>query len=178
MNIIESERLIIREIESVDISCLLEIYQEPKNMEFIPNSQIKMTTEKLSEKYEKTNRNYIHGFGLYVVQLKQSKTIIGEAGFFDSYNELGHLELGYILGHQFWRNGYGTEVCQELINYGFNELKLHKITARIFSRNTASIRLSEKCGMIFIKEGLTDKNEYFSEYEILKTNKNATQQSV
>lgn len=166
MEIIETERLIIREIESRDIDCLLRIYQDSKNMEFIPNSNKEWTAKLLSEKYEKLNCNYRKGFGVYAVSTKKSDILIGEAGFFDSFQDATHLELGYILDNRYWGNGYGTEVCRSLIDYGFNNLRLGKITARMFSENIASIRLSEKCGMIFIRQGLTSNNESFCEYEI------------
>ena len=168
MKIIETERLSIREIEQKDIDCLLDIYRVSKNMEFIPNSNFEWTNELLVEKYEKINQDYKNGFGIYAVELKQLNVLIGEAGLFKSFQDISHLELGYILDHKFWGNGYGTEICQSLIKYGFEKLNLYKLSARMFCQNIASIRLSEKCGMNFVKQGVTDKGEHFCEYEIVK----------
>ncbi|WP_321288298.1 GNAT family N-acetyltransferase [uncultured Sunxiuqinia sp.] len=164
--IIETKRLLIRKINSNDLEYLLEIYNNPQNMIFIPNSDFRWTKEKLKEKYDKINQDYKNGFGIYAVQIKNSDLIIGEAGLFNSFHDLKHLELGYILNNRFWRKGYGSEICNSLIDYGFRKLKLDKLTARMFKQNIASIKLSESCGMNLIKEGQTDNGDDFCEFVI------------
>jgi len=165
---IETERLLIREMIASDLEHLLKIYCNPLNMEFIPNSNYDWSLEKLQEKYDNANRNYLYGFGTFTVEHKLSNAIIGEACFFNSFQDLRHLELGYILDNKFWGFGYGTEVCNSLINYGFEKLELEKITARMFATNIASARLSEKCGMKLIDKGTTDTGAHFLEYELNK----------
>ncbi|MFW6222122.1 MAG: GNAT family N-acetyltransferase [Bacteroidota bacterium] len=164
--IIETKRLLIREISSDDIDCLLDIYQDSQNMRFIPNSNFNWTREKLKDKYDKINQDYKNGFGIFAAQIRDNVTIIGEVGLFNSYQDFNHLELGYILDNNFWRKGYGTEICTSLIDYGFNTLNLDKITARMFKQNVASIRLSEKCGMKLIQQEWADNGIDICEYEI------------
>ncbi|MCK3685411.1 GNAT family N-acetyltransferase [Maribellus sp. YY47] len=165
---IETERLLIREMIASDLEHLLKIYGTPVNMKFIPNSNCDWSLDKLREKYEKANCNYSLGFGIFTVVDKQTKAIIGEAGLFNSFQDLKHLELGYILDKKFWGLGYGTEVCNALINYGFEKLKLEKLTARMIAANTASARLAEKCGMKLIDKGTTDTGVHFLGYETNK----------
>ncbi|MBU2949650.1 GNAT family N-acetyltransferase [Tamlana agarivorans] len=169
-SIIETKRLWIREIEPEDIDCLLQIYNHPENMVFIPNSNFKWTETSLKEKYHKINQDYINGFGVFLVQLKDSDTVIGEAGLFNSFENTKHLELGYIVDHKFWRNGYGSEICKALINYGFQQLKLDKLTARMFKENLASIKLSEYCGMKLVESKSPKNDVEFYEYEISDNN--------
>jgi len=164
--LIETKRLLIREIHPKDIDCLLEIYQDFQNLRFIPNSNFNWTREKLKEKYYKINQDYKNGFGIFAAQIKDNGKIIGEAGLFNSFQNLNHLELGYILDKKFWRKGYGSEICISLIDYGFYTLNLDKISARVFKQNVASIRLSEKCGMKLIQQEQADKVRDFCEYEI------------
>lgn len=57
-----------------------------------------------------------------------------------------NLELGYWLGEPFWNRGIMTEVVKAIVAFGFNELKAHRIFAGIFSFNTASARVLQKCG--------------------------------
>ncbi len=167
---IETKRLLIREILPGDIECLLEIYQDFQNMKFIPNSNFIWTREKLIEKYHKINRDYKNGFGIFAAQFKDNGKIIGEAGLFNSFQDLKHLELGYILDKRFWRKGYGSEICTSLIDYGFKTLNVDKITARMFKQNLASIRLSEKCGMKLIQQDHAQIVKDYCEYEINNTN--------
>lgn len=165
--IIKKSTFNLRKIKSDDIDSLLKIYQKDENIKFIPNAAHQWTKNKLIEKYEKINRDYKNGFGIFVIETK-NKDIIGEAGLFNSFQDLKHLELGYIIDNKFWNKGYGTEICMALIKYAFEQLNANKITARMFKQNIASVRLSEKCGMQLIYQGKTNNGDIFCEYQIEK----------
>jgi RimJ/RimL family protein N-acetyltransferase len=55
--------------------------------------------------------------------------------------------LGYYIGKPFWNNGYVTEAAHAVLQYGFTELKLHRIHAVHFTHNPASGRIMQKIGM-------------------------------
>ncbi len=163
--IIQTERFQIRRILDKDIDCLLAIYKDSRNMKFIPNSASNWNKEKLSKKYERINCDYENGFGIFVVELLEGK-IIGEAGLFNSFNELNHLELGYIIDQKYWGKGYGKEICESLIEYGFKKLGLSKITARMYKENVASVKISERCGMNLVNEGKSNDGKEYCVYKI------------
>ncbi len=58
-----------------------------------------------------------------------------------------HAELGYWIGVSYWGNGYATEAAREMVRYGFQDLKLHRIFASHFKHNPASGRILVKLGM-------------------------------
>jgi len=58
-----------------------------------------------------------------------------------------HAELGYWLGAPYWGQGYATEAAREMLRYGFEDLKLHRIFASHFKHNPASGRILVKLGM-------------------------------
>jgi RimJ/RimL family protein N-acetyltransferase len=58
-----------------------------------------------------------------------------------------HAELGYWLGVSYWAQGYATEAAREMLRYGFEDLKLHRIFASHFKDNPASRRVLKKIGM-------------------------------
>lgn len=58
-----------------------------------------------------------------------------------------HAELGYWLGKPYWGKGYATEAAREMVHYGFEELKLHRIFASHFGHNPASGKILRKLGM-------------------------------
>ena len=58
-----------------------------------------------------------------------------------------HAELGYWLGLPYWGQGYGTEAAREMLRYGFEDLRLHRIFASHFRHNPASGRILVKLGM-------------------------------
>lgn len=45
-----------------------------------------------------------------------------------------------------WGKGYGTEALNQILDYAFNERRLHRIEARVLEDNIASIKMHEKCG--------------------------------
>ncbi|MDP3058082.1 MAG: GNAT family protein [bacterium] len=76
----------------------------------------------------------------------ESGLLIGDCGIFkDSHRNEGG--LGIILHKNYWRKGYGTEVTHELLRFGFEELKLHRIFGNCDSRNSASIDVFKKLNM-------------------------------
>jgi RimJ/RimL family protein N-acetyltransferase len=58
-----------------------------------------------------------------------------------------HAELGYWLGVEYWGKGYATEAAGEMLRYGFEELRLHRIFASHFKHNPTSGRVLKKLGM-------------------------------
>jgi ribosomal-protein-alanine N-acetyltransferase len=65
-------------------------------------------------------------------------------------------EIGYWLAKPYWGRGIITNAVGAFIRYLFRETELTRITAHIFSHNTASIRVAEKNG--FIREGFLRKH--------------------
>lgn len=107
---------------------------------------------------EKETQEYVQALILSNRQEKQSKyawAVLDEQGghligvaevtIIDEYNETG--EIGYILHPDVWGQGYGTQVAKQLIHFGFEELKLHRIQATCHPANKSSVRVLEKCGM-------------------------------
>lgn len=77
---------------------------------------------------------------------------------------------GYSTGKEYWGKGYGTEALKKIIRFGFEKMKLQKITAFIFEGNIASEKILLKCGFIHdsfiskqVKKGKVTHNlKYFS----------------
>ena len=168
MIIIETKRLCIKQIESEDISQLLRIYNSSKNMQFISDGKCKWSKDEIINKYEKINKNYALGFGIFVIKKKKTNEIVGEAGLFNSFSEASKLELGYIIDNKHWLKGYGKETCAGLIDYAFNTLNVTVLIARMYAKNVSSVVLSEKCGMIKINSGTSPEGEEYFIYELKK----------
>ena len=56
-------------------------------------------------------------------------------------------DIGFWIGVNYWNKGFCTEAAAAIIKYGFNELKLNKITAQHMINNSASGRVMQKCEM-------------------------------
>lgn len=68
-------------------------------------------------------------------------------------------ELGYAFNPSVSGRGVATEACAEMLRWGFTEVGLHRIVARIDARNTASERVAVRLGMR--REAHLRENEFF-----------------
>ena len=160
-----TERLIIREIELTDIEPLLKIYNKEENMSLVSKGKFNWTKAEILSKYRNANKNYNKGIGIFSIELIKDKSIIGELGLFDSFNNFSKLELGYIIDLKFQNKGYGKEACVGLLKYAKETLHVQIIVARMYSKNIKSVKLSESCNMKLIDTNFTDENEVFYTYE-------------
>ncbi|MBS1991797.1 MAG: GNAT family N-acetyltransferase [Cyanobacteria bacterium SZAS LIN-2] len=56
-------------------------------------------------------------------------------------------EIGYVLSRQSWGQGYASEAANLVMDFGFNELGLHKISATCEPLNFASAKVLQKAGL-------------------------------
>ncbi len=72
--------------------------------------------------------------------------LVGGIGFeLDSPAE--QAELGYWIAHEYWGRGYATEASRAMVEWGFDDLNLHRIHAHYMDHNPESGRVLEKIGM-------------------------------
>lgn len=73
--------------------------------------------------------------------------MIGTCGFTSFDIDNNSAELGYVLHPDYWGRGLGKEALMRVMIFGFAELRLHRMTAKIMTENVASKRLAQSCGM-------------------------------
>ena len=56
-------------------------------------------------------------------------------------------KLGYAIRADRWGKGYATDAARSMITFGFEDLRLHRISAAIGPDNEASIAVVQKLGM-------------------------------
>lgn len=56
------------------------------------------------------------------------------------------IELSYALGRAYQKQGYATEACLALMEYGFKELRLPRFINGVLAENEPSVRLVERLG--------------------------------
>ena len=83
---------------------------------------------------------------VFAITLRETGQVIGAIGL---HLEMKHDrgEIGYWIGVPFWSQGYVTEACGAVIDYGFEAWNLHSIWAGHFAGNDASGRVMRKNGM-------------------------------
>lgn len=154
---IETERLIIREFEDLDVDGLFELDSNPIVHKYLGNKPIKVKAE--SAKYiQDCKLKYVtHGMCRLAVIEKQTGDFIGWSGlrFIDDYvfnNYTNFYDVGYRLIPKYWNKGYATESGKASINYGFNTLKLNAIYGITETENIASHKALLKIGLNYIED--------------------------
>lgn len=81
------------------------------------------------------------------VELLESGRVIGDVVLIYTSAEHQCAEIGYVFNPDHHGNGYATEACQALLLLAFDELKVHRVIARIDDRNEPSAAVLRRLGM-------------------------------
>ncbi|MDH5034920.1 GNAT family N-acetyltransferase [Chryseobacterium cucumeris] len=169
--ILQTERLILSQLEEKDIPFIVELLQHRIFSDLTSNIPYPYVENDARSWVEMSKEAFENNIGYTFAIRNKEGQIIGAIGLHDRDDDKA--ELGYWIGIPYWNKGYVTEAAKAIIDFGFNELKLNKIFATHFPHNPASGRIMEKAGMeqeaVLIKEVKKD-GEYFDlvRYCILK----------
>lgn len=80
------------------------------------------------------------------IEWKETGEVIGMIGLMKIDLENKKAEIGYWLGKEYWRKGIMSEAGAMMLRFGFKELKLHRVYAKIFHPNKPSAKFLESLG--------------------------------
>ncbi|KVV13509.1 GNAT family N-acetyltransferase [Flavobacterium sp. TAB 87] len=83
----------------------------------------------------------------FAVELNTDHQFIGLIGISLGKAKYKNAEVWFKFDPKFWNKGYATEALKELLLFGFEELRLHRIEAGCAVANLGSIQVLEKAGM-------------------------------
>ncbi|KAA1469810.1 acyl-CoA N-acyltransferase [Dentipellis sp. KUC8613] len=89
------------------------------------------------------------------IEEKTTSRYVGFVSLRDFNPRHRDVEVALLLEKGSWGKGYGTEVMEWLVDYGFRVLGLHRLSLQVFASNQAAIALYKKSG--FIQEGVKRK---------------------
>ncbi|WP_019039738.1 GNAT family N-acetyltransferase [Psychroflexus tropicus] len=153
---INTERLILTELKADDIKDIVN---------YASNKKISDSTLNLPHPYSekdaiywinlayqglKSRTNYI-----FAIRLKEESKFIGGIGL-GVEKRFNRAEIGYWIAEPFWGKGIATEANKAVIEFGFKDLGLNKLTSSHLSKNPASGKVMQNSGMI--KEGVLKKH--------------------
>ena len=130
---IEGDHVVLRTIEEEDIEFLQEGVNDPRVWRPI-GSSTPYNLEQEREFFEEM----VSDNDTVQLLVSTEETSVGTVGFWITPDR--------------WGEGIGTEATALIVQYAFDQLRLHKITARTYEFNEASQRLLRKLG--FTEEGV------------------------
>lgn len=149
MNILETDRLLLRQLTLEDAAFIFELVNEPAWLQFIGDRGVKTLEDARDYILQGPMETYKRlGFGLYAVELKDGGVPIGICGLLQRAT-LKDVEIGFAFLARFWGQGYAYESAAAVIMFGKGVLGLARIVAITLPTNVNSIRLLEKIGLRF-----------------------------
>ena len=118
--IMETERLLLREMTDADLPALCRMLQDEEVMYAYAHAFSDEEAHDWLSRQQARYRQY--GFGLWAVILKSSGEMIGQCGVtVQDCNGREVLEVGYLFCKDFWGQGYATESAQACRDYAFTQ---------------------------------------------------------
>lgn len=151
MNIIETDRLILREFTAGDAGFILELLNTRGWLKFIGDRGVKTLEDAhdyIQERFVDSYRK--NGFGAYLVMLKDKEQPVGMCGLIKR-PELEDPDIGYALLPEYEGKGYAFEAAWHTLHYAKTVLMLPRILAITNADNVNSINLLNKLGLRYEK---------------------------
>lgn len=151
MKILETERLILRQLTTDDAEFILGLLNEPSFIRNIGDRNVRTIDDACAYILNGPVTSYAkNGFGLYLVQLKETGESIGMCGLIKR-DTLDDVDIGYALLPRYWSKGYAVEAARATMAYGKDVIGLKRLVGIVDPTNEGSIRVLEKIGLRYEK---------------------------
>ena len=155
---LETDRLVLRPLSLDDLDDLAKFLADAETMRYIgagdtrSRDQARETLERMIESFQ------AQGFGQLAVVRKEDGAFMGRCGLlvWDSTWSITvlpeaegpvEIEVGYLLGRDYWGHGYATEAATAVRDWAFANLDLERLIALILPGNERSAAVARKLGM-------------------------------
>lgn len=141
-------RLLLRDFRFADEAAVHAYASDPKATVFTdwgPNDTA-ATREFIVQAAAEANSPDRRTYTLAAV-LRATDHVIGAAGLVVEEVATRSGSIGYVIHPAFWSRGYATEAAARLLQFGFTDLRLHRIWATCRPDNRPSAQVLEKVGM-------------------------------
>lgn len=152
----------IFDMNSFDDFCQLN--QDPIVSKYVNHNGGKPKTfRECVEKYNDiTYAQEQYGYSYWAIYNNRSNEFLGQCGVLKCWNNNNN--FCYAFKKKYWGNGIGTEVCNLVVNYVFDNFNdVQKIETSAMSANIASIRILNKLGFryLYTKKEFGEDLEFF-----------------
>lgn len=156
MNIvIETNRLVLRTFTEEDAALVYALNLDPAVTRYTGDPVKDLDHAKQVLEQVILPQYSLYGHGRWAVHVKPGLEFIGWCGL-KTRPERNEIDLGYRFMQKAWGKGYATEAAYACLTWGFEKQQLERIVGRAMPENMASIKVLEKCNMIYIGEEMAD----------------------
>ena len=164
---LETKRLILREMDQNDYDALYAVLADSDIMDHYPytfdEARVKNWIKRSKERYE------VFGFGLWAVVLKETGEMIGDCGItMQNINGTIKPEIGYHIAKAHQRKGYAKEVARACRDWAFENTPFRILYSYMKATNVASAATAMANGMVKVDEFMDEENETTTVYAITR----------
>ena len=154
MTMLETDRLILRDLQESDLPALIALNQDPEVMQNFPKLYSQAESLRLYQGIQDEVKAY--GYSLWAVEEKDSQKFIGLVGLHHSDLQICDgkeaVEIGWHLRKEFWNHGYATEAAKACLDFAFQQASVSEVYSFTSLLNHPSQKVMQKLGMEFVKE--------------------------
>jgi ribosomal-protein-alanine N-acetyltransferase len=156
---LESDRLVMRKMTEADADDMFAYTSDAALLEHLPLNVTATRAEAVS-----AIRNFMDMYAQrrvspWGVSLKATGKHIGICGFESWNNVTDRAEIGFLIARDHWREGFASEAARRVMRFGFEQMGLNRVEARVKPENEASRLLLAKLGMRY--EGLMREHSWW-----------------
>jgi ribosomal-protein-alanine N-acetyltransferase len=157
MNILETQRLLLRHLVMDDLDDLFAFYSDPEVVKYIPDAPRTHAETKEELEWFMNGHPKFPELGLWATIHKEAGQFIGRCGLLPwTIDGQQEVEVAFALSKAWWGQGLATEAAQGIVQYAFEHLQFSRLICRIDHDNQGSIHVARKLGMNYEREGRDD----------------------
>ena len=149
---LETERLILRDFQESDFESYYRLKSDDKTMYYLQDIRLRSREEAredfhqvLADRDSRPRR-----FFFFHMELKDTHEQIGSIGYtVTADTPAGKIvNMGYFTYPEFWGQGYTSEALKAVLEYGFTQGNVYRVTTGCLAENRGSEAVMGKCGLI------------------------------
>ncbi len=144
--ILETPRLLVRELTDDDLDEVSAMLGDPEVMRFWPRP---FSREESAEWIERQRKRYeTHGFGYWLAVEKATGHAVGQVGVLPRVLDgMDEVDIGYIIRRSRWREGFASEGASACRDYVFEKLGRSRVLCLVRPENAPSLGVARKIGL-------------------------------
>ena len=153
--IFETPRLLVRNLALSDFEPYFEMQSNPNVHRYTGSTPDDEPTARAGLQhhiacYSKPANNW----WIWAIEQKTNQSFVGTAAVIHGENSVvgDGPEIGYRFLERYWGQGFATEICDPLIEYGIQQMALKSLFATVDVLNVASVKILEQSKLKFIQE--------------------------
>ena len=157
---ITTDRLVLRKLKDSDAPEIFILRSDERILQFIDIAKANSIGDALAFIHKINNFINENKSMYWGIASKDDDKLIGTICFWNILEDHYRAEVGFAMHPNHQGKGLMSEALAAVVNYAFNDVKLHSLEGRVHPSNTASIKLMERNK--FIREAYFKEDYFFN----------------